>query len=111
MNTQSKPKALLFAMESPTTAAQAESVARNLERVGYACVVCDYAARVGVDPRRLSAGEGGLCSRSRTGDWTLCPGSRGLFIVNATATTVILLHCSRFSSRPPRENRDQITNC
>ena len=59
MKTQSKPKALLFAMESPTTAAQAEAVARNLVRVGYDCVVCDYAARVGVDPRRLSGGIGG----------------------------------------------------
>jgi 2-polyprenyl-3-methyl-5-hydroxy-6-metoxy-1,4-benzoquinol methylase len=49
-----RPVAVVFAMNHPDTAAQAHSVVRNLEKIGYRCVVCDYAIGEGLDPRRLA---------------------------------------------------------
>lgn len=50
-----RPIAVVFAMNHPESAALANSIARNLEKVGYRCVVCDYAIGNGFDPRRLAA--------------------------------------------------------
>ncbi|MCB1785187.1 MAG: methyltransferase domain-containing protein [Gammaproteobacteria bacterium] len=47
---------MLFAMNTSDSATLVDRIAETLEYAGYACVVCDYAAENGLDPRRLSTG-------------------------------------------------------